>query len=347
MVSVSVAPDPRFVCAAALALAIVCAAGEGQARTVVVSAQLDYAAAPGCSGVDAFEAVVNGRLGYRAFRSDAPDRVIVRIESAGRALEGRLEWRDAMGAVIGEQVFPSRTGDCPELIRAMGFALALQIQLMAATVGESRTAPPPAPAADTVVVKEPASPPPIVAPPAAQIDNAGSGAPETTGKRGGPFLLVGVGAAAGLGVTSEPVAIGRLFATAAWPHIAVELAGEVSAPSTTHRADGAGFSQEQILASLAGCGVRGAWSVCAVGKAGELRVIGQGVDVPLTASGLMIQAGLRLAASRTFGHRTYIIAHAEGLGRLTQGDVTLDSMPVWTTPAFAALLGIDVALRFR
>ena len=133
-------------------------------------------------------------------------------------------------------------------------------------------------------------------------------------------MLVGVGAAAGLGVTSDPVAIARLFATAAWSHVAVELAGEVSVPSTTHRADGAGFSQEQVLASLAGCGVRGAWSVCAVGKAGELRVVGQGVDVPLTASGLMIQAGLRLAASHTFGHRTYIVAHVEGLGRLTQGD---------------------------
>ncbi len=343
----NVAPAPRFVCAAALALAIVCTAREGQARTVVVAAQLDYAAAPGCAGGGAFEAVVNGRLGYRPFRSDAPDRVIVRIESAGRALEGRLEWRDATGAAIGEQIFPSRSGDCAELIRAMGFALALQIQLMAATVGESRAALPPAPPADTVVAKEAAAAPAVAARPAAQLQNASSEAPATTAHLDGPFVLVGVGAAAGLGVTSDPVAIARLFATAAWPHIAVELAGEVSAPSTTHRADGAGFSQEQVLASLAGCGVRGAWSVCAVGKAGELRVVGQGVDVPLTASGLMIQAGLRLAAAHTFGHRTYIVAHVEGLGRLTQGDVTLDAMPVWTTPTFAALLGIDVALRIK
>jgi hypothetical protein len=71
--------------------------------------------------------------------------------------------------------------------------------------------------------------------------------------------------------------------------------------------------------------------VCAVVKAGELRVVGQGVDVPLTASGLMIEAGPRLATSHTFGHRTYIIVRIEGLERLTQGTVTLDSMPVWTT----------------
>jgi len=344
---VTVATAPRFVCAATMALAIVGAPCEGQARTVVVAAQLDYAAAPGCPGVYDFQAVVNGRLGYRAFRTDAPDRVMVRIESAGRALEGRLEWRDATGGAIGEQVFPSRSGDCAELTRAMGFALALQIQLMAATAAENRSAPPPALPADTAVAKVPAPAPSIVPPPPAQIQNAGSGASDTTSQRGGPFVLVGVGAAAGLGVTSDPVALARLFATAAWSHVAVELAGEVSVPSMTHSVNGGGFSQEQVLASLAGCGVRGPWSMCAVGKAGELRVVGQGVDVPLTASGLMIQAGLRLAASHTFGHRTYIIAHVDGLGRLTQGTVTLDSVPVWTTPTFAALLGIDVALRFK
>ena len=347
----TVAPAPRFVHAAGLAVAVAAgilgSARAAQARTVVVAAQLEYAAVPGCPEVDDFEAVVNGRLGYRAFRADAPDRVIVRIESVGRALEGRLEWRDATGAAIGEQMFPSRTGDCAELTRAMGFALALQIQLMAATAGENRPEPPPPPPTDTAVTKVAAPPPSIAAPPVVRIQNAGSEAPATTDQRGGPFVLVGVGAAAGLGEASDPVALVRLFATASWSHVAVEVGGEVSVPSTTHGVNGAGFSQRQVLASLAGCGVRGPFSVCAVGKAGELRVAGQGVDVPLTASGLMLQAGLRLAASHTFGHRTYIVGRLEGLGRLTQGTVTLDSMPVWTSPTFAALLGIDVAFRFR
>lgn len=346
MVNVTVAPAHRFVWAAtlasAIAVSILTSAREAQGRTVVVAAQLDYTAVPGCPPVDDFEAVVNGRLGYRAFRADAPDRVIVRIESAGRALEGRLEWQDATGAAIGEQLFPSRTGDCAELTRAMGFALALQFQLMAATVGENRPTPPPPP--DTAVPKV-TEPPPLSAPtPVAQIQNA---APGTSDHRDGPLVLVGVGAAAGLGLTSDPVAVPRLFATVAWSRVAVELGAEVSVPSTTHRADGAGFSQEQILATLAGCGLRGPFSVCAVGKAGELRVVGQGVDFPLTASGLMLQAGLRVAASHTFGHRTYIVGRLEGLARLTQGTVTLDSMPVWTSPTFAALLGIDVAFRFK
>ena len=339
----NVAPIHRLVCAATLAFAMGGPSRASQARTVIVATQLDYAAAPGCPEVDAFEAVVNGRLGYGAFRADAPDRVIVRIESAGRALEGRLEWRNAAGGSIGEQVFPSRSGDCAELTRAMGFALALQIQLMAATVGETQGPPPPANPAATVA---PAPSPSITTSPT-RTESAGSGTPGSNARPRGPSLLVGAGASAGFGVTSEPVAVGRLFGTVEWSHAAVELAGEITAPSTTHRADGAGFSQEEFLASVAGCGVRSPLSLCAVGKIGELRVVGQGVDVPLTASGLVIQAGVRLAASHTFGHRTYIGAHVEGLDRVTQGTVTLDSMPIWTTPRFAALLGIDVAFRFR
>lgn len=329
----------RLVFPAVLVLAAMGVSRDARARTAVVATQLDYGATAGCPGAARFEAVVTGRLGYDAFRPDAPDRVVVRIEPAGRALEGRLEWHDASGKPIGQQTFPSRTGDCDELTRAMGFALALQIQLIAATAGESRA--PPAP------VAPPMAPPPSAPAPTTQIETTGSQTSGPNDRRDGPSVLVGAGASAGIGLASDPVALGRLFGAAQWSHLAVELAGEATAPSTTHRADGAGFSEEQYLVSLAGCGVRSAWSLCAVGKVGELRVAGQGVDVPLAASGLMVQAGLRLTASHTLGHRTYIIGRAEGLGRVTQGTVTLDSMPVWSTPRFAALLGLDVGFRLR
>ena len=331
----------RLLYPAVLMLAGVGAPREARARTAVVATRLDYVAAPGCPSVTRFEAVVIGRLGYDPFRDDAPDRVIVRIDPAGKMLEGRLEWHAPGEAVIGEQSFPSRTGDCDELTRAMGFALALQVQLMAATAEETRAPPP---AATTATALAPVS---VVPPPTTQIEAVEPPASRPDGGRHGPSVLIGAGASAGFGLASDPVALGRLFVAAVWPHLSVEVGGEAIAPSTTHRADGAGFSQEEFLASLAGCGVRSAWSLCAVGKIGELRVAGQGVDVPLIASGLMLQAGLRLTASHTFGHRTYIIGRAEGLGRVTQGTVTLDGMPVWTTPRFAALLGIDVGVRFR
>jgi hypothetical protein len=347
MVGVDVAHKRRLACAAGLALAVVGASREGRARTADIATQLEYDAAPGCPTVDTFEVIVSGRLGYNPFREEAPDRVVVQIQTSGRALEGRLEWRNASGGSIGEQTFPSRSGDCGELTRAMGFALALQIQLMAVTVTETRASRSAALPAMTAATETRAPLPSAAPAPTVQVESASPGSTEPSPRLRGPSVLLGAGVSAGLGVSSEPVALGRLFATTEWSHLAIELAGEVSSPSTTHRADGVGFSQEEFLASLAGCGVWSPWSACAVAKMGELRVVGEGVDVPMAATGLTVQTGLRVAASHLLGSRTCIVARAEGLTRLTQGTVTLDSMPVWSTPRFALVLGVDFALRFR
>jgi hypothetical protein len=341
-------------CAIALALAVAGHPRQVAAAPAHVTTQLDYGVAPGCPPAEAFQSIVAGHLGYDPFEADAPNRVTIRIAAAGRTLDGRLEWRNASGRSIGQRSFPSRSGDCGELARAMGFALALQIQLMAMAAPQTASGAPspppatptPAPAAPPVAEVAPPPPPPPPPPePAARIESAP--APPVAGGPAGPWILVGAGVSGGLGLASDPVAVGRLFATAEWPHVAAELGGEIAVPSTTSRADGGGFSQQQLLATLAACGVLAPWSACAVAKIGLLRVQGQGVDVPLAASGLMAQTGVRLAAWHAFGRRTYIVARAEGLIRLSPETVTLDAVPVWNSPRFAALFGIDIGLRFR
>ena len=54
-------------------------------------------------------------------------------------------------------------------------------------------------------------------------------------------------------VTSRCSAIllGRLFASAAWPHLSLELGLEAGSRTTTRRADGVGFSQRQLFADAA------------------------------------------------------------------------------------------------
>ena len=163
----------------------------------------------------------------------------------------------------------------------------------------------------------------------------------------GPSILVGAGGAVGLGVASSAVPLGRLFGAVEWSHLAVELAAEVSAPSTTRQIDGAGFSQQQFLASLAGCGVLTSLRACLIAKVGEIRVVGQGVEFPATSYGLVAQAGLRLAVTHMLGSRLQIGAHVDGLALITKGVVTLDSMPVWTTPRLAALFGAEIGIRFQ
>src|SRR4051794_125658 len=105
---------------------------------------LEYAADPGCPAIDELKAVVVGRLRYDPFDDDAPNRAFVRLSSRGRAIEGRVEWRDSKGRWAGERTFPSRTNDCRDLVRAVGFALALQIQFLA-IVSVHDAAPPPSP----------------------------------------------------------------------------------------------------------------------------------------------------------------------------------------------------------
>jgi len=337
MVRVKVAPSRRVACGVTMAFALFAWSGPADARSSVpVTAQLDYAVAAGCPAVDAFQAIVGGRLGYQPFRDDASDRIVVRIEPAGRTLKGRIEWRQASGGSIGEQAFPSRTGDCGELARAMGFALAVQIQLMATILPEP---PPPAP------VAPPAPPPPPPAKPVTAV--AVTRPPPDQAPKPSRAWLGGAGASAGLGMAPNATALGRLFGALAWPHFALELAADAGLPSTTRRTDGGGFSQQQFAAALAACGVRGAWSLCAVGRGGVVRVTGTGLDVRLTATGLVTQAGLRVAAAIALGRRTYIVPRAEGLVRVTQGTVLVDSTPAWIMPRFGALMGIDLALRFQ
>jgi hypothetical protein len=217
----------------------------------------------------------------------------------------------------------------------MGFALAVQFQLLASEATASTTPP-------EVSPTPPPAPPTIIKPPAPPASGQ-----RDAGSRSRPSIAIGAGASAGVGLSPEITALGRVFGSVAWPHVAVELAIETSLPSTLHRADGAGFSEQVFLVGLAGCGLRSRWSGCLLAKVGEVRVVGEGVDLPATASAPFLQTGLRLAVTQMLGHRAQVALHADGLALISRGIVTLDSMPVWTTPRVAATLGLDLGVRFQ
>lgn len=336
-------------CCAAIVTFPFCARAAGYPGTGTLPVTLEYDAVPGCPEVRDFKAVVVGRLGYDPFRESAPDRVLVRIAPRGRAIQGRLEWRDATGRWAGDQTFPSRGGDCGELVRAMGFSLALQIQLLAIA-----SAPPDSSADTTPNPDRPAHapPPPVPAPPAVTPPSSERRAvPGVTemaesNRRARPILAIGAGASAGFGLSSSTILLSRLFGTIAWSHLSMELAAELSLPETTRRADGAGFSQQQVLVSVAGCGALQRWSACLLAKAGEIRIVGLAIDVPSSPSGPMFEAGLRLGLTQQLGRRAYVAAHADALANVTRWTVTLDASPVWTAPRFAATAGLDAGVRF-
>jgi hypothetical protein len=321
---------------------------EARADTVPLAVAFSYAAVPDCPEASEFKAIVIGRLGYDPFREDAPPHVTVHIASRAPAFEGRIEWRDAEGNWAGDRTFPSRSNDCRELARAMAFALALQIQLSASTrapPGSITT--PPAETGRTVEAQAPPPAPPATPEaPSKQPDvpapHQAAAAPDR-GPRS--VLAVGAGVSLGFGVSSSALPLGRVFGRIAWPHASLELAAEAGLPTNERRADGAGFSQQELLLDVAGCGTLARWSACLLAKGGVIRIVGD-IDEPASPWGPLLQAGLRLAVMQPLGRRVYVAARAEGLVIVTRWRVSLDRDPVWTSSRFAETLGIDVGVRF-
>jgi hypothetical protein len=331
-----------FGCIAVLCIARPARAQHSAGEAIDVS--LDYSVLPGCPDASTFRAIVNKRLGYDPFSEQAAERVQVVVSAGDSGLEGRVVWRDSVGNWAGERIFPSRSDDCGDLIRAMGFALAVQIQLLAVAGG-------PNPAHEDAKANEAGNkgkPPPrsSVPPPNANPPVPSDATGPTRGRASAARLLVVGGGSLGFGLASGVVPMARLAVGVAWTHLQLELGGEFGLPATNHLADGSGYSEQLMLASAAGCGVYQPFSACLLTKAGAVRVRGKGVDLPESASGPVLEFGLRGAARLPLGPRMYLAANAEGLFTLVRWTVTLDDAAVWSAPRLAGVLGLDFGLLF-
>jgi len=310
---------------------------------------LDYAVATGCPDVAEFKAGVVARLGYDPFIEGAPNRVLVRIEARGGALDGHTEWRDPSGKWAGDQAFSGGRADCPRLMRAMGFAMAVQIQLLAKAApapGGSGSTTSPVEASPSPEAPPPAvQPPPIAPPEPAPVPEAAVVAPAPVGpSRSG--LAIGAGPALGFGMSPAPIMLGRLFGTVAWHRLSIEVAAAASVPQTaSRRPDGAGFSQQHLLFSAAACATVTRWSACLVGAAGRVRMQGENIDRPTSASVPLAEGGIRAGLTQPLGSRAFLSAHADGSAHVIRWTARLDDVPVWTAPRFSLVLGIDAGVR--
>jgi hypothetical protein len=337
-----------LVCAAVLLGALRHGQAQSNAEKRAFDVALEYAPFPECPEEAELKDIVTGRLRYDPFREEAPNRVFVSIGLRNGALEGRVEWRDRAGNWTGDQAFPSQAADCRELVRTLGFALAVQIHLLAVQDGfePPSSAAPPDGEATTSAATQPRD---LVKPSRAADESHSPG-----GKRSFPghvrgsraTFSLGAGASIGGGLASSVIPLARLFGRVDWPYASLELGGEVSAPSTTRRSDGAGFSQHALLVTAAGCGTRDPWSLCVLAKGGVVRVEGRDVDVPASRSGSIFLTGLRAGARQRLGSAAYLELRAEGLVNVTRWTVTLDQLPVWMAPRFVETLGLDLGAFF-
>ncbi len=147
-------------------------------------------------------------------------------------------------------------------------------------------------------------------------------------------------------MSSGPVVLGRLLGSLAWQHFAIELDTELSVPTTTRRADGAGFVQQHLLAGAAGCATSSPWSACLLTKLGEVRMAGTNIDRPASAAAPVVEAGGRVGIGKILGRRFLVQGHADGLVNVIRWSAALDRVPVWSAPRFSAVIGIDAVIRF-
>lgn len=352
-------PGPRSLWLRTLAAigGIVCLAivGRSAHATPELFVDLRYEIDPGlqgCPSMAEFRSIVGEQLGYDPYRPDATLRVEIRAQVVDRGLEGAVDWNDSAEERVGERRFTSRSRDCHELLATMGFVVAVQIQLLATDgTAASRPAPQPssaeaaAPSASRGTEVTPAVVRP--APSAQSVDGSSADIPAPASRLNPWSAIVGVGPSVGLGLGPDPIAQGRVFVAVQYAMVSFELGAEASLPSTTRQNDGSGFRHNLILGTVAACGHYRPISACALGKLGEIQVHGLGVDVPASPSGFVAQIGPRLSLGLGLGDHLTVLAHADALYLLTPWTVDLNHTTIWAMSRFGALVGIDLAVRFR
>lgn len=369
----------------ALSVLVLHALGTGQAVAATpIFVTLDYQVSPaatGCADGNGFREGVQRQLGYDPFREKAERRVSVRVSRGDSGYEGRIQWADARGRNVGERRLSTRRPGCTDILNNLTFAVAVQIQLLAAV------APPPAPpmsppsesssaptspvagsttSSDRAPSPAEAHPPeegvpaPSVATPAApstapdaspssEADRvtlpASPAPPAPTGTWSKLQLTMGLGPSLALALAPRPTATGRLFVDGRVSWFSVELSLDGALPVEQQETTGAAFSLHRFGAEGAACAHAHALAGCVTAGLAYLQASGSGVDAPRAPTGLGTQVGARVVATQQLGSRFFAALRAEGVFLPSRWTVTLNEIAVWSTPRLAALIGVDVGAR--
>lgn len=289
---------------------------------------LEYSADPalGCPSGSELSANVSRQLGYDPFAAEGSEqRLRLTIGKVAERAEARLEWIDRQQQSEGERRLTS-DGNCNDLVANLAFAVAVQIQLHAAS-----TPPPPPPPA--------VAPPPTVSPPAPP--RAAHPPPIQR------VIYVGVGALARHGLTPGTSPGLRIFGALAQERWALELSAHTTLPSELQQTDGTGFTARELGANLAPCLRLPPVGLCAAGSLSLLHAQGQGVDQARSPSVLTAGVGGRLQLVWPALERFGIIVQGEVLAVLLPREVLLNRSKVWSTEPVAVTAILDFAAIFK
>jgi hypothetical protein len=320
----------QYLAALALALAFSCNSGAALAQPSLRVA-LAYSADPtlACPSAAELSSSIARQLGYDPFTSEpsAPQLRVVITKLADGA-EAQIEWIDQQQQSEGERRLASGDGGCAELARSLPFALAVQIQLHAASAGAPLTVAP--------AVAGPAPPPPKPPkpPPVARAELP-------------RMILVGIGALARHGLTPGISPGLRLLGVLSRKPWSLELSAHATWPTEFRQPDATGFTARELGANLVPCLRWHAIGLCAVGTLSVLSVRGQGVDRIGSPSATTGGIGGRLQLFWPALERFGVVVQGEALAVVSPRDVLLNRMTVWSTSPVAFTAILDFTAIFR
>lgn len=332
-------------------VAFCCSVLCGAARAEPVAVEYDAPPELDCPSEREFKAQVSGRLGEDPFGEGARRTVRVAISNSKRGPAAEVSWRAEQGAIPGVRRFPPRGQTCAELVANIVFAVTVHIELLRIERGTTRergtaasdaggaTNEGSSGAGDTQTPETSAKPEDSRSP----NDQIRSSPHERETSRG---WMAGAGTSVLLGWSPRVSFGARVFVVRRGHHFAVEAAAEVTAPTRVERGPGSGFESSSWSGSLAPCFSFGALDGCAVGRIGQVRASGFGLDQPRSPDALLSQLGARVAFSHPIARHFSASAHGEALANLSPWRIRLNQSEVWSTPPVAATFGLSVSASF-
>lgn len=313
-----------------------------------------------CPTEASFRELVQEQLGYDPFRSAAAYRISARARLHEGAALGVVHWEYSSSDVGGERELRGRS--CQDLVRAMSFAVAVQIQLFMEQVNDVDLVGPQksttdVPSVDTnspwtpatadttralpATPKQPPSTPVEVKdkPRSVEIQDGDESSSMTSWR-------VAVGAGGGLRLRATPLATpeGRVFAVVGRRVLNAELGVGGAWPFQWEAGDGSGFRLWSAWGSAAVC--TGPFSVgaCLGGRLERLFARGTGVDVPKSAAAWVVEVGPRLALNTELSRELQATLYLEARGVIAPARVILDGSRVWQSTPWVVTVGVDVTV---
>jgi hypothetical protein len=324
------------ICWGALLLLVVFRTPGAYAQSAL-EVELTFTTAPSlldCPSEATFRNWVREHVGYDPFRAGAPHRILAHARPEGEESVGAVSWHLG-SAAVGERELRGR--ECHDVVRAMAFAVAIQVQLYSdqelAEKSDERGASTPSDAAST----------PASASPAPQTAEFQTAEPRGTLRPISWLATTGVGV--GVRLRSDPFTTmeGRMFGGLSHDTVGGELAVGGAVPKRWGARHGAGFDYWSLWSSVAVCLLPRPLAGCATGRLERLEARGTGVDVSRTASAWLVEVGPRIAFLAPLSPRWQVNLYIEARAVLSPARIVLDDTQVWKSPTWSLMFGADLA----